>query len=453
MGMDYVPVYEGEADQAMGNQIKISTEKVQRLGVRTEQAALREVSRTIRAVGTVQIDERRVHAVAPRFEGWIERLHVNTTGQPVAQGQPLMEVYSPDLITAQQEYLIATRGMTALEKGGSEIQESMAQLKASALVRLRNWDVSDRELQRLEREGVMRRTVTFYSPVSGVVIEKPALKGMRFMPGEALYQISDLSSLWVLADVFEQDIGLVRPGQAVTVSVNAFPGRDFKGRIAFFYPTVSPDTRTAKVRIELPNPGGLLKPAMYAAVELAAGPPRKVLSVPRSAVIDSGVRRIVLVQIDEGRFEPREVKLGMPADEHVEILEGVKEGEAVVVAANFLIDAESNLKAALGAFQAPQADPASKPSAAAQPVGHRAEGTVQSIDAKANTLSIEHGPVPSLKWPSMTMEFTLANPSLAASARPGAKIGFEFVERKAGEYVITRIDPTPAAKPGAHSGH
>jgi RND family efflux transporter MFP subunit len=454
MGMDYIPVYEGEEDESSGKQIKISTEKVQRLGVRTEPAAWREIAQTIRAVGTVQVDERRISTIAPKFEGWIEELHVGTTGQPVARGQPLMEIYSPDLITAQQEYLIAVRGMDAVKDGSADIQASMRQLRASALARLRNWDISEQELQRLEREGAMRRTVTLRSPVSGVVIEKPALKGMRFTPGEALYQISDLSSLWVLADVFEQDLGLVRPGQAATVTVNAYPERTFKGKVSFFYPTVTAETRTGKVRIELANPGGLLKPAMYAMIELAAGPSRKLLAVPRSAVIDSGVRRIVLVQTGEGRFEPREVRIGTLADDYVEILYGVKEGEAVVVAANFLIDAESNLKAALSSFQAAPANGTEpKRDGKAAGAGHRAAGTVESYDPKTGAVSITHGPVASLKWPAMTMEFQLANSSLAAQTRPGAKIDFEFVERKPGEYVVTRIEPAAPGKPAAgHSG-
>ena len=457
MGMDYVPVYEGgDEPQTSGNEIKISTEKVQRLGVRTEAVGRRELTQSVRAVGTIQVDERRINTVAPKFEGWIERLDVSTTGQQVSRGQPLMEVYSPDLVTAQQEYLIAARGTQAMKDASPDIQASMKQLMGSALTRLRNWDISDQELQRLEREGTMRRTVTLRSPVSGVVVEKPALKGMRFMPGEALYQISDLSSLWVIADVFEQDLGLVRPGQAAKITVNAYPGRTFTGKVAFFYPTVTPETRTGKVRIELPNPGALLKPSMYASVELAAGAARKALAVPMSAVIDSGVRRIVLVQVAEGRFDPREVKLGARANDYVEVLEGVKEGEAVVTAANFLIDAESNLKAALSGFQPPaQASGGVEQSGAKRDgVSHRTEGTIEAVDLKTNTLSIAHGPVPSLKWPGMTMDFILANPSLAAGLKAGSKVGFEFVERKPGEYVITKIDPGAPTKPAAgHSGH
>ena len=351
MGMDYIPVYEGDEPESAGPLVKISLDKVQKLGVKTEPAALRQLTRTVHAVGTVQIDERQVYTVAPKFEGWIERLHVNTTGQYVRRGETLMEVYSPDLVTAQQEYIIAWKGMESVKDAGPETQASMRQLVASALQRMSNWDISEEELQRLQKEGVARRTLILRSPVSGVVLEKPALKGMRFMLGEVLYKISDLSSLWLLADIFEQDLALVQQGQAATIMVNAYPGKVFAGKVAFVYPTVTPETRTTKVRIELVNPGGLLKPAMYASVELAAGRPKaKALTVPDSAVLDSGARQIVLVQRGEGLFEPRAVKLGMHADSYVEVLDGLEAGENVVVSANFLIDSESNLKAALSSF-------------------------------------------------------------------------------------------------------
>lgn len=458
MGMDYIPVYEGEDPPAgSSNQIQISTEKVQRLGVRTEAAALRELTRTVRAVGTLAIDERRITTVAPKFEGWIERLHVSTTGQPVARGAPLMDVYSPDLITAQQEYLIAAKGVEAVKEGGAEIQASMRRLMSGALERLRNWDISEGDLQQLEKGGGMRRTITLRSPVSGVVVEKPALKGMRFMPGEALYQISDLSRLWVLADIYEQDLGLVQPGQAAKIMVDAYPGKTFTGKVAFYYPTVTADTRTGKVRIELANPGGVLKPAMYASVELAAGSGRKVLAVPSSAVIDSGVRQIILVQAAEGRFEPREVKLGARTGDYVEVLQGVRDGEPVVVSANFLIDAESNLKAAISGLGAAThaghgAAAAPEPAAKTPSVGHRGEGTLDSIDAKAGTVSITHGAIATLKWPAMTMEFTLANPALAAAVKPGSPIAFEFIERKPGEYVVTKLEVKGAAKAQPQAG-
>jgi membrane fusion protein, copper/silver efflux system len=359
MGMDYVPVYEGE--EPAGPALKITRDKVQKLGVKTEAAARRNLSRTLRALGTIQVDERAQRTVAPRFEGWIQRLHVNATGQFVRQGQALMDVYSPDLMTAQQEYLVAIRGAAALKDASPEIDANMRNLVEGSIQRLRNWDIAEEELARLRAEGRVRDTITLRSPASGFVLEKPAVQGMRFMPGEVLYKIADLSSLWLLADVFEQDLGLVRPGQAARVRVSAYPDKVFEGKVAFVYPTVTAETRTAKVRIELPNPGNLLKPDMYASVELSAGRDRgQRLSVPDSAVLDSGTRQTVLVRRGEGLFEPREVRLGMRGDGYVEVIDGIKEGEEVVVSANFLIDSESNLKAAVGGFgnSAPGGPPA-----------------------------------------------------------------------------------------------
>jgi membrane fusion protein, copper/silver efflux system len=349
MGMDYVPVYADEA--AAAGQLKISLDKVQKLGVKTEPVALREMARMVRATGQFQLDERRLASVTTKFEGYIEKLYVNATGQPVKRGQPLMEVYSPELVSAQEEYLIAWNGRQALKQGTEESQAGVGQLAESALRRLRNWDISDTQLQRLQREGKATRTLTLYAPASGVVLEKAALQGMRFMPGEPLFKIADLSAVWLIVDVFEQDLALVHVGQSVKINVDAYPGKDIGGRIAYIYPAVNPETRTAKVRVELSNPGGLLRPDMYASVQLAATDGKaRALTVPDSAVIDSGTRQIVLVQRGEGLFEPREVKLGMRGDGYAEVLQGLHEGENVVVRANFLIDAESNLKAALGSF-------------------------------------------------------------------------------------------------------
>ena len=347
--MDYIPVYEDESPAS--SDLEISLDKVQKLGVRTEPVALREQIRTVRAVGQFQLDERRLATVTTKFDGYIERLYVNTTGQPVRRGQPLMEVYSPELVSAQEEYLIAWKGRQALSNGTEESQIGVGQLADSALKRLRNWDVSDAQLQRLQHEGKATRTLTLYAPVGGVVLEKTALQGMRFMPGEPLYKIADLSAIWLMADVFEQDLSLVHIGQAASMTVDAYPGKVLKGKVTYIYPTVNPETRTARVRVELNNPGGMLKPDMFANVELMSGHGKvQGLAVPDSAVIDSGTRQVVLVQRGEGLFEPREVRLGMRSDGYSEVLQGLSEGENVVVRANFLIDAESNLKAALGNF-------------------------------------------------------------------------------------------------------
>lgn len=429
MGMDYIPVYEGEDEQDDGG-VKIGTAKVQKLGVRTEAAARRELSRPIRAVGRIEVDERRVFAIAPKFEGWIERLHVNTTGQPVGRGQALFEVYSPELVSAQREYRIAAHGVATLAAAGADAQASMRQVADAALARLANWDISAEQLERLAAGGEPTRTLTFRSPVAGVVLEKKALPGMRFMPGETLYQIADLGTVWLLADIFERDIAAVKLGQQASVSVDAFPDKTFTGKVSYLYPTVNEPTRTVPVRIELPNPGGLLRPGMYAKAELKVGAGKTALTVPLSAVIDGGVLQRVIVQKEEGRFEPREVKLGLRGDEYVEVKEGIEEGEQVVVAANFLIDSESNLKAALGAMGGMKKKPA---------VSHQASGILDGVEADG-TVMISHEPVASLGWPKMTMGFSLANPALVDKIKPGTPIAFEFVERKPGEWVITRLE-------------
>ena len=350
MGMDYLPVYEGEEPGA-DTSVTISPAKVQRLGVRTEPARMRELTRTIRAVGTIQADERREWVVSAKFEGWIEKLYVNATGQTVRRGQPLMEVYAPEPVSAEREYLLAWRALKEMSGTSEAVRASAEQLADAALERLRNWGISADQLERLQRDGKAARTLSLRAPASGIVMEKQAVSGMRFAAGDPLYRLADLSTVWLIANVFEQDLGAVREGQKATATVTAYPGGTFTGTVAFVYPSVSPDTRTAKVRIEIPNLDGRLKTDMAADVELAgtAGS-ASVVTVPASAVLDSGTRQVVLVDRGEGRFEPREVSLGASADGYTEIRGGVAAGEPVVVGANFLIDAEANLRAALQAF-------------------------------------------------------------------------------------------------------
>ncbi|MBS0299803.1 MAG: efflux RND transporter periplasmic adaptor subunit [Proteobacteria bacterium] len=463
MGMDYLPVYEGEESPSDQTVVKISTEKIQKLGVRTEAAALRELMRTVRAVATVQPDERWLYTLTPKFEGWIQRLYVNTTGQVVKKGEALMDVYSPELITAQHEYLIAMKGKHGVSSGGLEAGASMERLVESALQKLRNWDISEIELQRLHREGEIRQYITLRSKANGLVLEKPSIEGKRFMPGEVLYEIADLSHVWILADVFEQDIRVVHPGQVVTIRVDAYPDKVFKGEVAFVYPTITPETRTAIVRIKLPNPDGLLKPAMYARVEFASFHSKdKVLAVPDSAVLDTGIRRVVLVDLGAGRFEPRTVKLGMHADGYAEVLGGLQEGEVVVVKANFLIDAESNFKSALSGFAqntqdsiaSEQKTELSSQAVKSSHTTHRGEGTIKAIDFAHAMVTLAHGPIASLQWPAMTMDFRFLEPALLQSLKPGQKIIFEIIEESAGEFVIVHIQPSSASPAASnHGGH
>lgn len=444
MGMNYIPVYEENGRPA--GQIEISADKIQKLGVRTEPATMRNLGKTVRAMGQFQVNERLLYTVTTKFDGYIENLLVNTTGQPVTRGQPLMQVYSPELVSAQDEYLLAWNSRQALKNGTGESLAGVDQLAQSALKRLRNWDISDTQLQRLRKDGKAMRTLTLYSPANGVVLEKIAVEGIRFMPGDPLLKIADLSSIWLLANVYEQDIALIQPGAKAVLKVSAYPDKDFTGTITYIYPTLNPATRTVPVRIELDNPEILLKPAMFAQVELSVGGKEQTLTVPDSAVIDSGTRRIVLVQVQEGLFESRVVKTGARSDNHIEIIEGVKAGEQVVVAANFLIDAESNLRAATGGLgdhaghsNAQQHTLAStiQPNA----VEHQTKGIVAHVDAAAKTISLNHDSVETLKWPAMTMQFKVANEKLLKDLKPGATIAFKFAERQPGEWVITAIRP------------
>jgi Cu(I)/Ag(I) efflux system membrane fusion protein len=355
MGMDYLPVYEGGRE--VSGQIRISPEKIQKLGVKTEIVAKRTLIRSIRALGSIQVDERRIHAVTPKFEGWIQRLYVNATGQAVKRGQPLLEIYSPELMTAQQEYLIARQGQQALQQGSVQARGTVEHLAENALQRLHYWDIAPTQLKRLQNQEKLLDTLPLLSPVNGVVMEKPAVEGMRFMSGELLFRIADLSTVWLIAEVFEQDSGRVHPGQTVQVFINAYPDKLFSGKVGFIYPTLATETRTVKVRIELPNDEGLLKPGLYGSVVLATQGDKDVhLAVPDSAIIDSGMRQVVLLQRSAGQFEPRAVKLGLQVDGYREVLEGLEAGDEVVTRANFLIDAESNLKSALDSFDSPDAD-------------------------------------------------------------------------------------------------
>lgn len=339
MGMEYIPVYEHEA--APANQVKISLDRMQKIGVETEIATKKILTKTIRATGIFQANERHEHVISPKFNGWVDTLYVNTTGQVVKKNEPLMAIYSPELISAQQDFLLASQ---------STLDGNQALIDA-ALQRLSYWGISSNQLQRLKQENKVQ-TITLNSPIDGVVIEKNITQGMRFEAGETIYKITDLSTLWMMAEIYEQDLGLVQKGQAANIHVNAYPDTSFEGMVDYVYPTVNPMTRTTSIRIELPNPNGQLKPDLYGNVELKAQiTGAEVLAVPNSAIIQGGIHNIVLVQSGEGLFEPKQVQLGSHADDYTEVLSGINEGDSVVIRANFLIDAESNLKAALNNFQ------------------------------------------------------------------------------------------------------
>ena len=383
MGMDYLPVYEGE--QSGSKRLIISPEKIQKLGVKTETVHYRSLTRSIRALGNIQIDERRIHVVNAKFEGWMQRLLVNTTGQSVKKGQPLLEIYSPDLLSAQQEYLLAKQSETALQQASPQALATAQQLTHNALQRLRYWDIGSAQLKRLQQQEQVIEYLPLLSPVDGVVMEKPAVAGMRFMPGEPLFQIADLRHVWLMVDVFEQDLDWVTVGQTVTVDIKAYPDKTFSGQIGFIYPTLNTDTRTVKVRVELDNAQSLLKPGLYGSVDLSAThQAHHVLTVSDSAILDSGTRQLVLVQLGEGSFEPRTIKIGHQADGFSEVLAGLAEGETVVTRANFLIDAESNLKSALDSLSSSEKTPESIATGASENPGMSESGHSQHQHAMGN---------------------------------------------------------------------
>ncbi|MBN9268044.1 efflux RND transporter periplasmic adaptor subunit [Hyphomicrobium sp. CS1BSMeth3] len=341
MGMDYIPVYEGEDDAST---VTVSLDKVQRSGVRTALVERRNLVQAVRSPGTAKPDERSLRIVSLRADGFIEKLYVNETGKQVRAGDKLFRLYSPQIVSAQIDY------RTSAGADGGSRNES------GALQKLRNLDIPDSVIEALRKDLNPQMSIDWPAPTAGVVMQKRVIEGQMAKAGEELYRIADLTNIWVIADVAEQDLGLVQIGALAMVSFRAFPGKSFEGRVTFVLHELDMSTRTAKVRIEVHNPDHLIKHEMYADVEIGARTGEAArLAVPASAVIDSGNRQVVIVAKGEGRFQPRPVKLGMRADDHIEILDGVTEGEEVVTAANFLIDAESNLKAALQAFTQPAA--------------------------------------------------------------------------------------------------
>jgi membrane fusion protein, copper/silver efflux system len=347
MGMDYIPVYEDE-DTADGA-VKLSPERIQRTGVKSESAAPRVIRTQIRAPGTVQLDERRVSIVSFRFEGFVEKVENVTTGEHVHKGQALMRVYGPSLSSAAAEYLSALNA-----KADSGVS---AQALKGARRRLENLGMPEKAIAEIERTREISLSIPWPAPQDGEILERAAVNGMRAAPGDMLFRIADHQVVWVLVDIAERDLEQIAIGQKVDVRPRAFPSRAFSGEVVLIYPHLNAQTRTARVRIELANPDGLLRPDMYVDAEIETGNPRPVLTVPESAILDSGSRQAVFVDKGQGRFEPRDVKLGHRGGGYVEVREGVAEGEPVVVSANFLIDAESNLKAALKGFSDAGAQP------------------------------------------------------------------------------------------------
>jgi Cu(I)/Ag(I) efflux system membrane fusion protein len=323
--------------------VVLSAAQIRQFGVTFGAVEVRPLTTEVRTTGVVTADETRIAQVAPKFGGFVERLHVNFTGQPVRRGQPLLEIYSPELVAAQQELLVA--GDLQRDIGRSAVPgvpEGSTNLVEAAKRRLRLWDISEGQIDEVLRTGRARRTLTLYAPVSGVVMEKKVVQGQSIMPGEQLYTIADLSTVWVDIELREGDLAAVRVGSSADLEFAGLPGRLFKGRVQYVYPTLQPEARTLRARVAVANTDGALKPGMYATARLST-PTRSALTVLSSAVLRTGDRNVVFVDMGQGALMPHDVELGRTAGDYTEVLSGLEPGQRVVTSAQFLLDSESNL--------------------------------------------------------------------------------------------------------------
>ena len=335
---------------------RITPEKQQLIGVQYGTVEYQRISKSLRAVGKVAYDETKLTRINPKIEGWIETVYVDFTGKLVQKGQPLLSIYSPDLVQTQQEYLLAIKGRRQIgESPFSEAVNFSESLVQSARRRLELWDVSEKQIQELEQRGTASRTMIMYAPASGFVMTRNAFPRQREMPETELYTLADLSTVWIIADVYEFEAADVKLGQPATVTLSSFPEREFTGKITYIFPQVDNATRTLKVRIELANKGFALKADMFADVVLQINYGNKLV-VPQEAVMDSGSEQLVYVSLDDGYFEPRKIQIGAKVDDKYVVLGGLQAGERIVTSGNFLIDSESKLKSASSGMGAPGTD-------------------------------------------------------------------------------------------------
>ncbi len=339
---------EGKMVEVSPGTVNISPERQQLIGVKIGTVERRHLEKQIRTTGRVDYDEKRLVTISTKIGGWVEELYVDFTGAYVKKGQPLLTIYSPELVSTQEEYLVALRAREGFMKSPfPEVASSGNSLAESARRRLKLWDISEDQIKALEQSGQPQKTLTLHSPYEGFLLERMVYKGMNVMPGMALFKLADLSVVWIYADIYEHELPLIRLGQVAFVKLAYLPAEIFTGKVIYIYPSLDPKSRTAKVRLEFPNPKGRLKPEMYADVNLKIDLGEK-LTIPEGAVIDTGVRQVAFIDKGSGYFEPREVKLGVKVDNYYEVIEGLKPGERVVTSANFLIDSESSFKEAVG---------------------------------------------------------------------------------------------------------
>jgi len=354
MGMDLVPVYEDEVPT--GSTISIDPTTIQNMGIKTAQVERRDLHRDLRTVGLIAYDESRQYSINSKVQGWVEHLYVNETGQFVKKGQPLVDLYSPDLVAAQQEYLLAVNNNRNLAKSPfGPIAEGAKQLLDASRTRLKYWDISDRQIAELEKSGKVRKTMTLYAPYNGIVTMKMVNEGQDIKPGMELFKFSDISKIWIYADIYEYELPWVKLGQQATVRFPYADMPELTGKVTYIYPYVESKTRTVKVRLEFANPGFQLRPDQYVDVKIATQPVKDALVIPKDAVLFSGEKRTVFVALEGGKFEPRQIKTGVEgADGLVQVKEGLFAGDRVVTSAQFMLDSESQLQEAIQKMLHPQ---------------------------------------------------------------------------------------------------
>jgi Cu(I)/Ag(I) efflux system membrane fusion protein len=423
MDMQLVPVYAGEDGDE--GKVSISPRVQQNLGVRTAEVVKGQLAATLEAVGNVAYNERDVALVQARSNGFVERLYRRAPLDAVGKGQPLAELYVPDWVAAQEEYLSIRR----MPGAGGELLDAARQ-------RMRLAGMTDDQIRLVEATGRAHSRVTVTSPISGVITELAAREGMTVMTGAPLFRINGTGTVWVNAEVPENFAAAIRPGSAVEVRTGAVQGRVFTGKVGAILPEVNAATRTLKARVEVANPAGQLVPGMFASIRLRSAAGKDVLLVPSESVIQTGTRSVVMVAQGEGRFAPVDVEIGSEANGQSEIRKGLEAGQKVVVSGQFLIDSEASLRGAAVRMSG-------VPAAGKTPAGpvHHGEGKVERIDKDEITLS--HGPIPTLQWGAMTMGFKVPSGGLPPGVAVGATVVFEFRRTKDGGYQITTISPVP----------
>ena len=441
MDMQLVPMYEDGGGSAGG--VSVDPRMQQSLGVRTAEVTKGSVTPLVEAVGSVAYNERDVAVVQARSNGFVEKLYVRAPLDPVRKGQPLAELYVPDWVAAQEEYLAARR------LAGTRMES----LIEGARQRMRLAGMSEEQIRHVESTGKVQSRLVTYAPIDGVVAELSAREGMTVMSGAPLYRINGLRTVWVNAEVRENEAAQVKVGNVVEARAAALPGKVFKGKVSAILPEVNAATRTLKARVELANPGGDLKPGMFAIVNFTPAVRKEILVVPSEAVIQTGRRSIVIVAQADGKFAPVEVQAGMEANGRTEIQKGLEAGQKVVVSGQFLIDSEASLRASETRMgEAPAAAEASsgaaqKPAAEAAPAGgaHKGTGKVLSVDAPSGRVELEHDPIASLQWPRMSMGFQAENKAQLSSIKPGDRVEFELLAKpdKEGNFLIRKIEKKP----------